>query len=155
MAPARSVPRWIGVLALSSVLTPGSSAAKARGQVSGPFDLIVNAGNPVSTLSKTEAGKLFLKKKTQWGSGQPVAPVDQVESAPVRQAFSVRVLGREVYTIKSYWQQLIFAGRDVPPVEKSSDADVIAFVAANPGGIGYVAPSAPLNSTVKVVKIEE
>ena len=38
-----------------------------------------------------------------------------------------------------------------PPKELDSDASVLAFIAANPGAIGYVS-SGNVNDTVKVVK---
>ena len=128
-------------------------AAPARAQATA-YVVIVNAANPVSTLSRAQTAEYFFKKKGSWDGGQPVVPVDQNDAAPVRKAFSTHVLGREVYSVKSYWQGLIFSGRAVPPIEKSSDADVIAFVAGNTGAIGYVSPSATLGNTVKVVKIE-
>jgi len=55
--------------------------------------------------------------------------------------------------VKSYWQQQIFSGRDVPPVEKSSDAQVVAFVKQNPGAIGYVAEGTDTAGT-KVVTVQ-
>ena len=58
------------------------------------------------------------------------------------------VVGRPM----SFWQQQIFAGKDVPPDTKASDADVIAFVSATPGAIGYVSAGAAV-AGVKVVKV--
>jgi ABC-type phosphate transport system substrate-binding protein len=65
------------------------------------------------------------------------------------------VLGRDVQAVKGYWQQAIFAGKNFPPLEKSNDAEVMAFVAANPNAIGYVSPAALLPGTVKVIRVEE
>jgi ABC-type phosphate transport system substrate-binding protein len=118
-----------------------------------PFIVIVNAANPVATLPRDVAARLFLKKKGNWDSGERVAPVDQLETGPLRKAFSSRVLGRDVDSIKSYWQELIFSGRAVPPVEKATDADVVAFVGANAGAIGYVSASSALPASVKSVAI--
>ena len=42
--------------------------------------------------------------------------------------------------------------RSTPPVEVSSDADVIAFVRSRPGAIGYVSPQTDVKS-VKVLNI--
>ena len=40
--------------------------------------------------------------------------------------------------LKSYWNQQIFSGKGVPPPEADSTADVIAYVLANPGAVGYL-----------------
>ena len=117
------------------------------------FRVIVHSTNPVATLARDEVSKMFLKKIVAWHSGQPVVPVDQGEDAEVRRLFSKGMLGKDVAAVKGYWQQAIFTGRSFPPVEKGSDADVAAFVAANPNAIGYVSGAAALPSTVKVLKV--
>jgi hypothetical protein len=58
-----------------------------------------------------------------------------------------------VSEVKSYWQQQIFSGRSVPPVEKASDAAVVKFVEATAGAVGYVAPDAPTGG-LRVLKVE-
>jgi len=58
-----------------------------------------------------------------------------------------------VQNLDTYWQQQIFSGKDVPPSNKSSDDDVIAFVKSNPGAIGYVSGSAAV-AGVKVVAVK-
>jgi hypothetical protein len=50
-----------------------------------------------------------------------------------------------VGAVRSYWQQRIFSGRDVPPPELDSDEAVVAFVARSPGGIGYVSAATKLS----------
>ena len=47
----------------------------------------------------------------------------------------------------------MFSGRDVPPLEKDSDASVINFARNNPGAIGYVSENAKVNG-VRVVIIK-
>lgn len=106
------------------------------------FRVVANNSVPVSSLSKKAASDLFLKKTTKWDGGAPAVPADQLESSSVRQAFSKAVHGKTAAAVKSYWNQQIFSGRDVPPVEKRSDAEVLAFVRSTPGAIGYVSQAA-------------
>jgi hypothetical protein len=54
--------------------------------------------------------------------------------------------------ISSYWQVLVFSGRDVPPRTLKSDADVLQFVQDNPGAVGYVSEGAPL-AGVKTITV--
>ncbi|HEX9982237.1 MAG TPA: hypothetical protein VGF69_03150 [Thermoanaerobaculia bacterium] len=102
------------------------------------FKVVVHRSNPITSISKSELSDYLLKKKTTWPDKKPVVAVDLTDKSPVRGKLSQEVLGRSPAAIKSYWQQQIFSGRDVPPVEKASDRDVIAFVQVTPGAIGYV-----------------
>ena len=113
----------------------------------------VNASNPTSALSKDDLARVYLKKQTTWKGGGSVAVVDQSPKAPVRAQFSMQVLGRDVPTMKNYWQQSLFSGRGVPPIEQPSDDQVLSFVASNPGAIGYVSADAPLPAGVKALEI--
>jgi len=117
------------------------------------FKVIVNSSNSSAKISKTDLNAIFLKKMAKWSDGVPAAPVNQSKKSPVRDSFTTTVHGKSVAAVDSYWQQQIFSGRDVPPPEKSSDADVVAFVKANPGAIGYVT-NAAATAGVKTVDVE-
>ena len=117
------------------------------------YKVIVNNANGKSSLAKKDVSQLFMKKTPKWSDGTAVVAVDQTEKAAARERFTQEVHGKSVAAVKSYWQQQIFSGRDVPPVEKSSDAQVIAFVKQNAGAIGYVAEGAD-TAGVKVVTVQ-
>lgn len=124
-----------------------------QAQDSGSYKIIVNAANPVSSLSKDQVSKLFLKKVTKWDHGKSALPVDLIDT-PVRQKFSEEIHGKKVSAIKAYWQQKIFSGREVPPPEKASDEEVLSYVQANPDAIGYISGSAAVdNAKIKVLNI--
>ncbi len=128
-------------------------AASAASAQDGDFKLVVNASNDVSSLSREDAARYFLKKQTVWAGGQAVMPVDQTEDSSARRAFSKAVLKKDVGAVKNYWQTLIFSGRGVPPPEKASDAAVLAFVEANAGAIGYVSAGASIGRGVKEIRL--
>jgi ABC-type phosphate transport system substrate-binding protein len=117
------------------------------------FKVVVNSGNPTSELTTDVASKLFLKQSAKFPNGTAAQPVDQGKGAAARVAFTKIVLGRAVSAVESYWQQQIFSGKDVPPATKGSDDEVLAFVKANPGGIGYVSAGAA-TAGVKVVSVK-
>ena len=117
------------------------------------FRVIVNSANPTSALSKEDLARVYLKKLSSWKQGGAVTVVDLGPKSPIRAAFSMDVLGRDVPTMKNYWQQSLFSGRGVPPIEQPSEAQVVAFVAANPGAIGYVSSDAQLPGTVKTIAV--
>ena len=127
-----------------------SSPVAARAQ---DFTIIVNASNPVASLPRDDVAKLFLKKTVTWASGQPVTPVELPPTAKARVEFAHDVLNKSVGQVKSYWQQQIFSGRDVPPPEKQSENDIVAFVRSNPGAIGYVSKGAEIGRGVKPLAV--
>jgi ABC-type phosphate transport system substrate-binding protein len=139
----------IHFLAISSLI-----AGLLQGQQAG-YNLVVHKDNPVSSLSKKEVSNLFLKKVSKWSNGESVQPLDLVETSPVREKFSREIHGRKVSSIKAYWQKQIFSGRKIPPPEKKSDLDVIAFVQDNAGAIGYVSSRVNLSSRgVKIIQVK-
>jgi ABC-type phosphate transport system substrate-binding protein len=132
--------------------TLGISAGRIRAEDSGAFKVIVHPSNPATQISRLKIGEIFLKKEKRWPDGQPAVPVEPPGKSAVRQRFDQEVFGKPVIAISAYWQQMIFGGKGVPPPEKSSDADVVAFVRETPGAVGYVASSADA-SGVKVVAV--
>ena len=135
---------WAAALALglAALLAP-SRSARAQGYV-----VVVNAASAVSTISKGELSSVFLKKSAK------LTPVDQPKGSALRDAFSKAVHGRPASAIATYWQQQIFAGKDVPPPEKGDDAAVLAFVKGTPNGVGYVAAGTALGDGVKAVAVQ-
>lgn len=118
------------------------------------YKVIVNAANPVASVTREYVSRLFLKKISRWDDGTPANPVDLTETDPVREDFSRAVHKREARAVKAYWQQMIFSGRAAPPPEVAWEADVLAFVRANRGAIGYVSRGATPEG-VKVLELTE
>lgn len=117
------------------------------------FKVIVNAKNPGAQVRRADLATLFLNRQARWGHGPYAAAVDRSAQAPIREAFSTRVLGKSVLAVKNYWQQKILNDRQLPPPVKDSDEDVIAYVAKEEGGVGYVSAEASLPPAVKELKI--
>ena len=108
-------------------------------QDGGGFKIIVNPVNPVTTLSKSQLTNIFLRRTTSWENGQPVKPVDQAETSPLREAFSREILGLSPTAAA----QQAGAASNEPLLAVASDREVLAYVRLKPGGVGYVSASAP------------
>ena len=121
------------------------------------FKIVINEANTTSSITKKNLSNCFMKAANTytWISGQYVIPVDQAANSETRKVFSQEIHGRDVSAVKSFWQRQIFSGRAVPPAEKASDDEVLAFVRANPGGVGYVAADTNIGSGVKVLDVTE
>jgi ABC-type phosphate transport system substrate-binding protein len=118
------------------------------------YVVIVNAHNAATSISSKNLSLIFMKKNSRWPDGTKIELVSLSDSTAASVAFDREIFKRSPAAIRAYWQQEIFSGRSVPPVEKTSDDEVIAFVAKNPGAIGYVT-AAPAKAGVKVIKVEE
>jgi ABC-type phosphate transport system substrate-binding protein len=119
------------------------------------IQIIVNATNPISGLRRQTVSELFLKEATTWPDGIKAAPVDLSEQSPARKSFSRLVHGRDTLAIKAYWQKMIFAGKMVPPPEKASPEEVVDYVRAHAGAIGYVPVGTAVGRGVKVVSLTD
>lgn len=114
------------------------------------FQVIVHPSAEVDGLSLRFIADAFLKKRTLWPNGLTIHPVDLRPSSEVRAQFSEVVLRRPVAAVRSYWQQNIFSGRDLPPPELESDAAVLTYVQTHEGAIGYLSGGTPLQGVRKV-----
>ena len=117
------------------------------------YVVVVNAANPISAMNKSAVNDIFLKRAVRFEDGSAASPVNLDRSSAAREAFSRAVHGKSAGAVESFWQEQIFAGKETPPPTRGSDADVLAFVRAKPGAIGYVSSAAVLGTDVKVVRI--
>jgi len=116
------------------------------------FVVIVHPGIQGDELPKVILSAIFLRKAPRWEDGLDVQPVDQSMSSPVRAAFTAAVLDVPFGRIQRFWSDAIKKGVQPPPV-KSSDQDVIAYVASTQGAIGYVSPGVALPAGVKTMAL--
>jgi ABC-type phosphate transport system substrate-binding protein len=118
------------------------------------FVIVVNSANPMTTIARDQLSRIFLKRVAKWPDGKAAEPVDLPPNDRIRVAFTKSVHGKSVGAVRAFWQQQIFSGRDVPPPEKASPAEVIDFVGSHAGAVGYVPVNQALGPTVKSIAIE-
>jgi ABC-type phosphate transport system substrate-binding protein len=133
------------VAALAVLQIPGATAAQS-------FKVIVHPGVEGTDISREILSSIFLKEVARWGGGGPVQPVDQSMRSAVRAAFSEAVFHKPVDGMAMFWADKIRKGIAPPPV-KSTDEDVISYVAANEGAIGYVSPGTVVPPNVKALTV--
>ena len=142
---------WKRIVSLAAVgLAMGVTVAADSGDVK----VVVNGKNSMTSIDAGHLSKIFLKETMVWPDGSETVPVDMAPESGVRKRFSKRVHERKVAAIKSYWQRQIFSGKAIPPVEFTSEEDLLFFVAATPGAVGYVSNSTPLTEGVRELRIE-
>jgi ABC-type phosphate transport system substrate-binding protein len=117
------------------------------------FKVIVNSRMTGRAVSRETLAQVYLGKVERWGDGKPIAAVDLSTTSPVRAAFSQEVLGLSVLGVRQHWTRTIASGH-VPPLARATDEEVIAFVSARSGAVGYVSADAVLPDTVQVVTVQ-
>lgn len=145
--------RTLGIV-LCIPLAAAMPAGPAEPTLPGGYIVIVHADNSSTRIDREQLSRIFMKRVAKWPSGVPTAPVDLAPGAQPRIAFTTEVHRKSVGAIRAFWQQQIFSGRDVPPPEKTSDADVTAYVKENAGGIGYISEGTQMPSGVKAIAVE-
>ena len=121
--------------------------------VQAQYKVIVNNSNTITSLTKAEASNYLLKKRTKWKSGVKVTPVDLSSKSSIRASFTKAVHRKTTAQVRAFWQQSVFSGKATPPREMKSNAEVVKFVKANKGGIGYVSAGAS-TAGVKVISVK-
>ena len=142
--------RHYGTFLLAVLVLTSTTPAHAADD----FQVIVNVASVATEVERAEVARFFLRQSVKWSDGQAVLPVDQSSRSAVRDAFSRIVLKQPLPAVDTYWQRQIASGRALPPPVKTSDAEVLAYVAATPGAIGYVVGGLNLTPGVKLLRLK-
>ena len=142
------LPVLVSVFAVAILAVGAAPVASADAT----FRVIVNPQVKGSQIPRAAITSIFLKQAHRWGDGSTVVPVDQSFRSPVRRAFCNDVLQQGLVQMQVYWQRQMASGV-TPPSVKTSDEEIVSFVASTPGAIGYVSSSAPLPDSVREVAI--
>lgn len=134
-------------LGLATLALVGAAVAETRPE----FVVIVHPGNRATDVPRRFLADAFLKRVTRWDDEVTVRPVDLEPDSPLRERFSEQVLSRSAAAVKSYWEQLLFSGRGIPPPELRDEEEVVAYVVSHPGAVGYVSPKVNLRGAKRVV----
>jgi len=100
--------------------------------------VVVGEKSEVTRVTLDELRELYLRRKRRWPSGLPAIPINLPADHPLRERFSKVVLGRSPADLVSYWDARYYEGTTPPAVLSSSEA-IRAYLAAEPGAIGYLA----------------
>lgn len=141
------------IVLLFAVLAASAAAPRASAEETS-IRVIVHPSNDARAFTRRELSDLFLKKTTRWPDGTAVHPVEPPEKSMTRLHFLSGVMGKTAFALKVFWKRRVADLRDVPPEERASDAEVVAYVRETPGAVGYVAPETDV-AGVKVLPISD
>ncbi len=117
------------------------------------FQIIAHPTVQGTKISRANLSALFTGRTSRWGDKAEARPVDQSARAPVRRAFTAAIIGLSLGELQLYWQKRVATDHVFPPPTKSSDQEVLGYVASHEGAIGYVGPDTVIPETVKVLAV--
>jgi hypothetical protein len=75
-----------------------------------------------------------------------------LKAGSVNDEFLTAYIGKSRAAFLASWRSLVFSGQATMPRSLETDAEVVEYVAHNPGAIGYIGKSSP-HEGVKVLTI--
>ena len=135
---------WVFLIFLIGL--PGSAGSE------NPSDIMVIANSNVDekTIDTFELKDLFLKKRTNWGSGDKAIPLNALEGSALREDFRSRVLGLSAMEERLYWQERIVKTGVSEPAEFGNTLKAVFQLR---GSIGYVYRSQYREGVAKVLLV--
>lgn len=115
--------------------------------------VIVIANNSVKadSISKSDLRDVFTGNATSLPDGSRVVPI-LLKAGTTQQEFLQAFIDKSDTAYRAGWRSLVFSGQASMPKSLDGDAAVVAFVASNPGAIGYIGKSTP-HEGVKVLTV--
>ena len=120
----------------------------------GEMVVVVNSDNPAATMTASQVKLTYLRKiNKRWKElNKNIVPVDRKGDSDTRKKFLKDVLQLTSDEVTRYFTEREYQNAEAPPVRFGTDEEIISFVEANPGAIGYVSKSSiKAGSKVKVI----
>lgn len=123
---------------------PGAAAAD--------LVIIVNPAVPETVIESKDLQRIYLGKQTQWQDDTSIVPV-MLKSGPLHETFIEQYVDRSVQRFVTYWRQMVFTGKGIPPKSFARESELVAYVASTPGSVGFASTAANV-SGVKVLTLD-
>jgi len=114
--------------------------------------IVVGIGSPIDDIDLDTLRDVYLRRQRLWAGGESALPVNLPADDPLRRAFSRRVLGRAPEELVGYWNRRYFEGVR-PPLVLGSPRAVCAYLATEPGGVGYVPTGEVDRDACRVIRL--
>jgi hypothetical protein len=122
----------------------------ARGQ---DVVLVANKSVQISQISAADLRAIFLGAKTRFADGSHAVPV-MLRGGPVNEVFLINHVGESPGEFRSRWQKAVFTGQGAMPKTCDSESDLLEYVAATPGALGYVSRLSPRDNVKSIIALK-
>lgn len=110
----------------------GAGIARAQEVV-----VVANKSVKAADVGSDELKDVFSGDKSSLKDGSHVVPVT-LKGGAAHEAFLKRFLGKNDAAFRAAWRSLVFTGQGSMPKTFDTEAQLLDYVAATPGAIGYV-----------------
>jgi ABC-type phosphate transport system substrate-binding protein len=100
-------------------------------------EIVVIGNSNVPKIDTATVQKIYTGKYISV-AGVSVTPVGAKSGTAMRNRFLQDYLNQDEEKYTAYWTVRRYIGKGAPPVELSSSAEVISYVQATPGAVGYI-----------------
>jgi hypothetical protein len=132
------------IIALAAVCV-ALQAAPALAQV----QVVANPSVAASKISASDLKDVFLGSRSALPDGSAVEPV-LADSGEAHKAFLQAYVGKSDQALRTYLKSLVFTGKGSMPKSFGSDAEIVKYVAATKGAIGYVSGASDVAGVKKL-----
>ena len=112
--------------------------------------IVTHPASEVTALSVKKVSRFYFAKDLTFDNGKSVVLVEQSPDQAIRKIFYAKVLRKTESSVKRRWSKMLFTGKASPPKVLKNDAEIKAYIADNPGSIGYISSDA-VDDSVKVL----
>lgn len=116
--------------------------------------IIVNKENPVSSMDAGQVKLYWLRKvKKRWPElNKNIRPADRKSKCAERELFYGKVLNMSDDEVETYFVTKQYQNAEKPQDKFGGDAEILDFVASEPGAIGFINASSFTGSSKEKVK---
>lgn len=111
--------------------------------------LIAHPGVTADALEAGQVQNIFLGKTAQWDDGTRVT-LAMLKGGDVSDAFLKANVKKSQRQFETFWKKAVFSGTGEMPAAFDTEAELVAFVAATPGAVGYIDSATPHDSVKEV-----
>ena len=113
--------------------------------------IVVNRVSSVSQITEAQMRDIFTGTRSRFDDGGRAIPVT-LKGEPVHEVFLHHYIRNSPEEFRTRWRKAVSTGQGSMPKEFGSEVDLLDYVEATPGAIGYVSRVGEKNS-VKVLRV--
>ena len=114
--------------------------------------IIANSASTDRVLTKSDMKRIYLGRKQKWKDGSPIHPA-MLKDSPVHEEFLNDYIEKTSASFMLFWKREIVAGTGLPPKSFNTEADLVDYVSATEGAVGYISSDTP-HSTLQLITVE-
>jgi hypothetical protein len=138
----------VGAFLTAALVWPSAHPVGAASYV-----ILVNHGNPASSLTRPELRRLATGGTKQWDNGA-VVQLGIIPSDAGETRYLASLLDMSARELLMRIQEQVFKGELRRPIVLRSSSDCVAFIRASPGGLCIAVDGEPLPPEVAVVAVK-